>query len=90
MSKLTKTEGQYPNPDYKFIELFLDGVALGRADIEKGGFVVRPSWKAVKTEGEAAAKMVDLELKQAKRDLKRAQESIAKWTGLKEKLNEAE
>jgi hypothetical protein len=83
---ITKTEGKYPNPNYKFIELFLDGVGLGRADIVRGGFQVRPGRKVFKSEEDAAEGLVVLELKMAKRDLKRAQEALKKWTELREKL----
>lgn len=89
MSKLTKVEGQYPNTAYKYIDLFLDGVALGRADIERGGLVVHPGRKVYKTEAEAAGGMISRALKSSKTDLGRAQDAIAKWTALREKLNAA-
>ena len=89
MREISTKEGHYPNPEYKWIEIFLGDTSLGRVDIEKNGsYRARPSTKSVKTVLEAARKIAEMELREAARNMKHYQQQVEKWRAIKKELGE--
>jgi len=87
MREISYTEGCYPNPEYKWIEIYLGDEKIGRADVVVGkGFRVRLGRKPLATVQDAAAKIIKEEYSDAKKRMELLKKELSKWERLRDEI----